>query len=263
MPLAGVPDFDRVADRYDATRTLPGHVMDRILEEIKLHFPRGPRTIDAGCGTGRFLVPMQRAGWNTWGLDVSDKMLRKAQENGARDLVRADLRRIPLPDKRFDSALVIQVLHLLPEPMEVVREICRVCRVGLMAVAVGGDGPNIHDEYREMMTARGLQPTPPSRTALDVLKAIASKKFVNEAARWESESDADREIAKLEERLYSFQWKVADESHQEIIARLRERHAGRVYYRTKRAHVGVWNVRDLEASMAHDAGEWPIRPPAA
>jgi ubiquinone/menaquinone biosynthesis C-methylase UbiE len=259
MPLAGVPDFDRVAERYDETRALPPQVMDSILGELKLHFSRGPRTLDAGCGTGRLLVPLQRAGWNTWGVDISREMLRKARASGADQLFRGDLRRLPLGDKKFDSALVFQVLHLIPDYKEAIREICRVCKVSVLAVSVEGEGPSLHDEYRELMRNRGLAPTAPSRTAFDLLKGIASKRFINEAARWETERPAEKELEALQDRLFSFQWRVPDEAHAEIMETLRKEHSGKVFYRMKRAFVGCWYIKDLEASLAYEAGEWPIR----
>lgn len=259
MPLAGVPDFDRVALRYDETRALPSPVMESILAELKLHFSRGPRTLDAGCGTGRLLAPLQRAGWNTWGVDVSKEMLKRARENGADSLLRGDLRRLPLPDKKFDSALVVQVLHLIPDYKEALREICRVAKVSLLAVATEGEGPSLHDQYRVEMKKRGLHPTAPSRTAFDLLKGIASKRFINEAAKWETETSADKELERLNDRLFSFQWKVPDQVHKEIITVLETEHAGKVYYRMKRAFVGCWYIKDLEAALAYEAGEWPIR----
>ena len=56
--------------------------------------------LDAGCGTGRHLLPLARLGYEAVGVDVSDAMLRRGQEvlraaGAAAGLVRADLQELP------------------------------------------------------------------------------------------------------------------------------------------------------------------------
>ena len=79
----------------------------------------GPTVLELGCGTGRILVPLARAGFKVTGVDRSDDMLdlcgrKLASENGEvrsrAKLVKADIRGLEL-DGRFD--LVIAPCNLM------------------------------------------------------------------------------------------------------------------------------------------------------
>jgi SAM-dependent methyltransferase len=71
----------------------------------------GP-VLEAGCGTGRVLVPLARAGHSVTGVDLSAEMLAAArilaEREGVADrveLLQADMRELAL-DRRFGTALV-------------------------------------------------------------------------------------------------------------------------------------------------------------
>jgi SAM-dependent methyltransferase len=70
------------------------------------HFGRfvaaGQPALDAGCGTGRMLVPWLQAGYDVDGTDASADMVERA---GAR-----------ARDAGFDPTLLVQPLHLLDPP---------------------------------------------------------------------------------------------------------------------------------------------------
>ena len=68
--------------------------------------------LDAGCGTGRLLIPLAKAGYAVTGVDRSADMLRLARANLAREgmtgdvgLLQGDLRTMDL-GRRFTMALV-------------------------------------------------------------------------------------------------------------------------------------------------------------
>ena len=44
----------------------------------------GASVLDAGCGTGRIAIGLSRAGYRVTGLDISEEMLRMAEENARR-----------------------------------------------------------------------------------------------------------------------------------------------------------------------------------
>jgi SAM-dependent methyltransferase len=75
---------------------------------------RGGPILDLGCGTGRLMLPLLRAGHIVVGVDRAPAMLARAAARlarlapGARRralLVRADLRRLPLAGARFQFAV--------------------------------------------------------------------------------------------------------------------------------------------------------------
>jgi len=70
--------LDRVAEDFDRTRGLPQHVMNKIFKTLIEELRGRRRILDVGVGTGRFSKPLQDAGFEIVGIDVSKKMLRRA-----------------------------------------------------------------------------------------------------------------------------------------------------------------------------------------
>jgi SAM-dependent methyltransferase len=75
---------------------------------------QGGRVLEVGCGTGRVLLPLVRAGHEVTGVDISPHMLAVVQSKldaepgipGRAHLVRADMRDFHLDDAPFDLATV-------------------------------------------------------------------------------------------------------------------------------------------------------------
>jgi SAM-dependent methyltransferase len=75
-----------------------------------------PRALDVAMGRGRHAVPLARAGFATFGVDVRLDAVREAIAAGQREGVRvhgwcADLTQHPLPRGRFDLVLVSRYLQ--------------------------------------------------------------------------------------------------------------------------------------------------------
>lgn len=71
----------------------------------------GGRLLDAGCGTGRHLIPLRRRGYRIVGVDLSPAMLTEARgrlagTGMAAPLLRGDLRSLPL-GSGFDGVLCL------------------------------------------------------------------------------------------------------------------------------------------------------------
>jgi ubiquinone/menaquinone biosynthesis C-methylase UbiE len=69
-------------------------------------------SLELGCGTGRLLIPLARAGTSLVGVDLSEAMLERARARLKRlprrrrpRLVRGDIRHLPFPDRSFDRVL--------------------------------------------------------------------------------------------------------------------------------------------------------------
>jgi SAM-dependent methyltransferase len=102
---------------------------------------QGP-VLELGCGTGRLLLPLARAGHEIVGLDISAAMLRRAQQRlatetaavrGRARLVAGNMTRIPLASGRFALAVVPYntFLHLeWAEAVTAVEAIARQLRPG-------------------------------------------------------------------------------------------------------------------------------------
>lgn len=86
--------------------------------------------LDAGCGTGRFSVELERVGARVVGLDIDMDMLAIAARRLAGSVVLGDIERLPVRDGVFDVAAAVTVLEFAPHPDRALAELVRVTRPG-------------------------------------------------------------------------------------------------------------------------------------
>ena len=92
---------------------------------------KGLRVLDAGCGMGRWLHFVRRAGAEIVGMDVSAAIdVAAAREGDGADFVQADLRFPPFAPESFDLVYSLGVVHHLEEPMTGVRALANLVRPG-------------------------------------------------------------------------------------------------------------------------------------
>ncbi len=90
----------------------------------------GAAVLDVGCGTGRYSVPLDRAGFTVVGLDLSQTALRSLPPHF--DRIAADMQKLPLVDQSFDALTCYGALqHLGKEARSnAVLELFRVLKEG-------------------------------------------------------------------------------------------------------------------------------------
>ncbi|MEV6331885.1 class I SAM-dependent methyltransferase [Streptomyces sp. NPDC051909] len=123
-------DYEAEAARYDETR---GGVprAEAAAEAVLRLLPPGTRTLlDIACGTGLVTERVARPGLTVYGADAAHAMLRAAATRLPGRAVRADARRLPLPDGAVDAVSAVWLLHLVPFAEEIVAEAARVLRPG-------------------------------------------------------------------------------------------------------------------------------------
>ena len=90
----------------------------------------GNEILEIGIGTG-LTAPLYPDDCRVTGIDVSELMLREAARNVDRrhniQLFRMDAARLTFPDQSFD---VVYAAYVVPDPLAVLSEMRRVCRVG-------------------------------------------------------------------------------------------------------------------------------------
>ncbi|VVB84937.1 Ubiquinone/menaquinone biosynthesis C-methyltransferase UbiE [uncultured archaeon] len=91
------------------------------------------RLLDAGCGTGKYTIPLKMRGFDVTGVDVSPgalKMAAKVSKSRELDIefLAADICRLPFPDASFDVIWCCGVLQhlLLSEREQAVSEFRRL-----------------------------------------------------------------------------------------------------------------------------------------
>jgi ubiquinone/menaquinone biosynthesis C-methylase UbiE len=138
-PLKSV-SFDRAADYYDRTRSLPEPVMARLIPMLLAEIPRDGRCLEIGVGTGRIALPLARAGVSMVGVDISREMLRRLVGNaGVRpQVVIGDATRLPFGEGDFASVIAAHVLHLIPDWKQAIAEVIRVLKRDGVLIASRG-----------------------------------------------------------------------------------------------------------------------------
>jgi malonyl-CoA O-methyltransferase len=88
--------------------------------------------VEFGCGTGRNLDALRRAGAGRLiGLDLSEGMLAKARDRGFTELLRHDMRDdVPLPARSVDGVLFALSLEHVADLRPPLREAARLLRLG-------------------------------------------------------------------------------------------------------------------------------------
>lgn len=127
------------------------------------------RTLELGCGTGRLLMPMARAGVPIVGIDRSADMLARAAERRRRlpkarrpMILRGDIRTLPFPDRTFGAVMapygLFQSLLRESDLAMLLAEVRRVLRRGgLFVIDLVPDLPKWR-EYSEQVSLRGRGP---------------------------------------------------------------------------------------------------------
>lgn len=81
------------------------------IEPVKEQLKPGARVLDVGCGNGKMLAPLARAGFNAFGVDISRWALLTLADHR---IVQGDARNLPFVDNYFDGVVCYDVLqHLL------------------------------------------------------------------------------------------------------------------------------------------------------
>jgi len=145
------PGFDRYSDSYRETVqrsiSFSGQDVDFFSEVKARHLeatvarrrgrPEALDALDVGCGTGITDGFLRGSFGSLTGVDVSDGMLGRARAANPENQYEAyDGRRLPYPEKSFDVAFAISVLHHVPvgERNELCAEMGRVLRPGGIVV---------------------------------------------------------------------------------------------------------------------------------
>jgi SAM-dependent methyltransferase len=162
----------RAAD-WDARFPDDGPAYAAAVAALGLH--AGDRVLDAGCGTGRALMPLRAAvgpSGVVLGADLTPAMLQAAVRAG-RDhdgrLLLADVAALPLRKESLDAVFAAGLIAHLPHPAENLRELARVARPGgLLAL--------FHPVGRAALAARqGRQITPGDLRAESNLRPLLSR----------------------------------------------------------------------------------------
>jgi SAM-dependent methyltransferase len=166
MPRAEMEDINRSSGRYFERDDLRPFWINKPFSDAPLtgwtlwrfghlltalDLRPGDRVLDFGCGTGWSTIMLARMGMDVVGMDVAPAAIEIGRETAARNLSgvacpvpRFELfqgDRIDVEDGYFDSIVVFDAFHHLPNPRQVLAEFARVlapnCRLGIAEPGIG------------------------------------------------------------------------------------------------------------------------------
>jgi ubiquinone/menaquinone biosynthesis C-methylase UbiE len=135
-----LPDYEPMLDSYHKAFSTE---LKRLVQSLPIR--EGNLVLEMACGDGAYTGWLSDLAGETGrvvGLDLLPDYLRQAsleienREVGCQvDFVAASIDRLPFNDRTFDVAWCAQSLFSLPDPLETVRQMCRVVKLdGLVAV---------------------------------------------------------------------------------------------------------------------------------
>lgn len=124
---ASIYDEERLKD-YEGKKVLKEQL--KILTKIlKKHKPK--KVLEAGCGTGRILLPLAKLGYNIEGFDLSENMLKELNKKNSNVKTKiGDIEKIPYKDETFDLTYSITVLMHMSKIDKAIKEMIRVTKKG-------------------------------------------------------------------------------------------------------------------------------------
>jgi SAM-dependent methyltransferase len=85
---------------------------DMLTDMLRKHIREGDSLLDAGCGTGGFLLRLRELSACCYGFDLSPDAARYWHERGVADVTGvASINEIPYPDAHFDAVLSVDILE--------------------------------------------------------------------------------------------------------------------------------------------------------
>lgn len=137
--------YSKIAENYDETRWQgKGEFIDLLQKDLlykileKCGAKNGDKILDVGAGTGRFVIPFAKKGYDTYGIDISGNMLQiakdKAREFPNLHLEEANVKDMSFPNNYFEFVTAYRVLIHIPDYENVIREIYRVLKHGGYAI---------------------------------------------------------------------------------------------------------------------------------
>jgi ubiquinone/menaquinone biosynthesis C-methylase UbiE len=238
--------FDRVADRYDATRVHPTEASTQIVAGLMRvgGLRAGADVLEIGIGTGRIALPLLASGVNVMGVDIAPRMLEQLEmkyrawqteagegSTGRLTVQIADMTALPFADASFDAVIAVHVLHLVPDWRKALDEALRVLRPGA-ALLLGQDiaAPNamnhdIQDRWAQIVRALGANPQRVgARTFADIVGELRRRGLTvtdSILASWDHVAVPREVLDYVESRTWSQTWNIPDDIFAESMRRLR------------------------------------------
>ena len=150
--LNPMPSQEELAEHYPDEYYVQYVLTPEIEIEI-VPYRTGGRILDIGCGNGQFLEVHRQLGWDTYGVEVS-QMLLKVLRSKRLNVLNGTLLDADFPKNYFDVVRLNHVIEHLCSPTETMMEVRRILKPGgRISIAT----PNIHSLIYALFKKRWFQ----------------------------------------------------------------------------------------------------------
>jgi len=223
-------NFDRAADFYDATRTLPADASRRLTDALEREVRSvGGRVLEVGVGTGRIARPLLARGISLTGVDISSRMMAKFLEqlpNGTQaELLLGDATCLPFAAGSFPAVLSSHVLHLVSSLDGALLEVRRVLTPDGIFLNTHRRYPepsaySVHGDKWDQLLARfgvARRRYPGEEEIPDALRAMGGRLRSDVVAAWDSTETLEALLHETRSRTHSWSWEIPDDVFAECL----------------------------------------------
>ena len=132
--------YEKEAQDYDSNRLTTFEDKKVLMEQLKIlsqiiKKSKPKRILEAGCGTGRILIPLVNQGHTIEGFDLSKNMLNELHRKTKKIKTKiGDIEKIPYKNNTFDLVYSITVLIHMQDFKKGFKEMYRVTKKGGIVV---------------------------------------------------------------------------------------------------------------------------------
>lgn len=134
-------DWGKMADKFDEIseyvvgKTINKNIFEKLSKEKNLG-----EVIEFGCGIGYFTKIIAKNAEHIIATDVSEEMLeiakRELKDYRNISFQVADCKTTNFPDKKFDTVLMVNLLHVIKNPTQALKESYRILKLEGLLIAV-------------------------------------------------------------------------------------------------------------------------------
>ena len=215
--------FERIADRYDATRGGEQRGRRTAASLAPLLDPAWP-VVEIGIGTGVVALGLREHGFAVVGVDLSPAMAQRARRRLGPVVAVADAAHLPVADAAIEQAVSVWLLHLVADRAAVLAEVARALRPGgryLVNSARVRVRPE--DEIERLVFNMRDQLDPrwgnDERQVLDAASSAGLTVVDQRPAAPDEAAQSPAEVAdSIEAKTWSSLWNLTDEQWQAVVA---------------------------------------------
>jgi SAM-dependent methyltransferase len=142
--------FDRIYDQRWAEGWMEeefaspskDRVFFAVLRGLERRRPPGRRLLDVGAHVGRFVYLAGQAGWTAEGVELNPRTAAFAARHSGWPVHQTNAHVLADQGRRYDAVTLIDVLEHIPEPLAVLRTLCRLVDPGGWVVVKVPCGPS-------------------------------------------------------------------------------------------------------------------------